>query len=125
VTDTFKEKLNEEQVEGRVFLLEGVAWLLTNDSKNLYQIENAEFVENCREYVREIEHLTAAAIVRRDRATEHTTGNGNYPDHSYSRSAVTVPMMTVHHGRNSFWAKTPVLCALADQEIGKELDREH
>jgi hypothetical protein len=121
VTRTFTNTEGEAQIEGRVFLLDGKAWLLTEPAKRLYLIDDTDFLDDCRKHVKEIPHMTAALIVRRERSTDVSEGGFNYLPHTVSSSRVSVPMMTVHFGRESFWVKTPVLSSLVDQDIVQEL----
>lgn len=121
MNDTFKKTEAERTIKGRVFILDGEAWLLTDEKKNLYRIEDEEFVEKCRQHIHEIQALATSLVVRHERTTDHSTGGFNYQAHSVAVCDVYVPVMTVDAPRETFWAKSPVLCALADQDIGQEL----
>ena len=92
MTETFKQTEATKQIEGRVFLMEGKAWLVTEPLKNRYVIDDAEFLDKCSEHIREIQHLTTAALVRRERTTDVVP-------HVVSGRSVVVMQMTVHGGR--------------------------
>ena len=104
---TIKLSDNEITVEGSVFLLDGCAYLST--PHGFYELPCEDFIERCREYVKEVPTLQASMIVRR----EQQDAPGRVFDYS-------IPLMTVSCHRESFHADRELCGIVASQEIDRE-----
>jgi hypothetical protein len=117
VIDTTKTVRDDDevQVEGRLFLMDDAAFLKTDHG--FYEITDDEFYERARALVSPIQALDAVFIVQRQTTTD--IDDGERP-HQVRSCDYSVPMLTVHMGRSSFWATKDVCASLVAQDVGRE-----
>lgn len=106
---------DELQVEGRLFLMDDAAFLKTDHG--FYEITDDEFYERARALVSPIQALDAVFIVQRQTSTDIDSGER---PHQVRSCDYSVPMLTVHAGRESFWAHADVCSSLVAQDVGRE-----
>lgn len=117
---TTNKSTEDVTVEGHIFLLDGVAYLKT--AKAFYELDDLDFYERCRQFVKPCVPLSVALVVRRAMHLELSDGGFNFPDHRIRSSDYSVPLMAISHERESFHADRDVCQLLVSQEIERECE---
>lgn len=117
---TTNKSTEDTTIEGQIFLLDGVAYLKT--PKAFYELDDLDFYERCRAFVKPCVPLAAALVVRRTMDLEVSDGGFNFPGHRVRSSDYSVPLMAVSHERESFHADRDVCQLLVAQEIEREVE---